>query len=122
MSIRKIGTVPGYGADRHTQREAFYSSSSFVRYDTQNPHITIPGYKFEHKKKQVDVVIDMRSAMTAGCDFWLGEQGATMCPQSVPAMAIMAIRTVGGGALSPPKLNWKYPESVKLPAPRSQYE
>eukprot|EP00959_Pyramimonas_sp_CCMP1952_P067641 1411913-Pyramimonas_sp.AAC.1 len=45
MSIRRIGIVPGSGADRHTRREAFYSSSSFVRYDTQKPHTTIPGYK-----------------------------------------------------------------------------
>eukprot|EP00959_Pyramimonas_sp_CCMP1952_P129720 2712776-Pyramimonas_sp.AAC.1 len=37
-------------------------------------------------------------------------------------MAIMALRTVGGGALWPSNMNWKYPELVKLPAPRSQYE
>eukprot|EP00959_Pyramimonas_sp_CCMP1952_P099167 2073236-Pyramimonas_sp.AAC.1 len=45
-----------------------------------------------------------------------------MCPQTVPPMAIVAIRTVRGGALWPPNLNWKYPELVKLPAPRSQCE
>eukprot|EP00959_Pyramimonas_sp_CCMP1952_P214574 4490558-Pyramimonas_sp.AAC.1 len=60
--------------------------------------------------------------MTAGCEFWLGEQGAIMRPQTVPAMVIMAIRTVGGGALWPPNLIWKYPELVTLPAPRSQCE
>eukprot|EP00959_Pyramimonas_sp_CCMP1952_P396584 8309116-Pyramimonas_sp.AAC.1 len=96
MSIRKIGTVPCYGADRHTRREAFHSSSSFVRHDEQNPHTTIPGYKFEHKKKQVDVVVDMHSATTA--EFWPSEQGPIMCPQTIPPMAILAIRTVGGGS------------------------
>eukprot|EP00959_Pyramimonas_sp_CCMP1952_P283335 5923151-Pyramimonas_sp.AAC.1 len=67
-SIRNIGAVPGYGADRHTPQEAFYSTSSVMRYDTQNPHCATPGYKFEHKKKQVDVVIGIRSAMSIGCD------------------------------------------------------
>eukprot|EP00959_Pyramimonas_sp_CCMP1952_P244124 5103232-Pyramimonas_sp.AAC.1 len=40
------------------------------------------GTSSQHKKKQVDVIIDMRAAMTAGCGFWLGEQGAIMCPET----------------------------------------
>eukprot|EP00959_Pyramimonas_sp_CCMP1952_P124038 2593377-Pyramimonas_sp.AAC.1 len=51
MGIRKICT-PGYGADRHTRREACYSLRSFVRHDEQNLHTTTPGYKFEHKKSR----------------------------------------------------------------------
>eukprot|EP00959_Pyramimonas_sp_CCMP1952_P208914 4369871-Pyramimonas_sp.AAC.1 len=37
-------------------------------------------------------------------------------------MAVQAIRTVRGGALWPSNVNLKYPELVKLPAPRSQCE
>eukprot|EP00959_Pyramimonas_sp_CCMP1952_P181375 3792396-Pyramimonas_sp.AAC.1 len=72
-SVRKSCIVSGSGADRRTRREAFYRSSSVARNNIHNLHTTIPGYKFERKKKQVDVVIDMRAAMTPGCHFSLGE-------------------------------------------------
>eukprot|EP00959_Pyramimonas_sp_CCMP1952_P318754 6669598-Pyramimonas_sp.AAC.1 len=49
-STRKIGIIPGCGADRQTRREALYSSSSFVLGSEQNPRATIPGCKFEHEE------------------------------------------------------------------------
>eukprot|EP00959_Pyramimonas_sp_CCMP1952_P318399 6662472-Pyramimonas_sp.AAC.1 len=77
---------------------------------------------FEHKKKPVDVVIDMRAVTTAGCHFWLGEQGVIVRPETVPPLAIVVIRAVEGRAAWPRNQNWTYLDLVKLPAPRSQWE
>eukprot|EP00959_Pyramimonas_sp_CCMP1952_P248106 5186341-Pyramimonas_sp.AAC.1 len=81
MSIAKYGIIPGYGAAREVRKEGLFSPGSFVYDDELNPRTKLPAYKFQHKKKQVDIVSDMKAAMSAGCELWLGEQGATMCPQ-----------------------------------------
>ena len=44
-----------------------------------NPHTSIVGYKVENWRKQVDIVIGMRTATQAHCTFWFGDQGAIMC-------------------------------------------
>eukprot|EP00959_Pyramimonas_sp_CCMP1952_P349934 7331812-Pyramimonas_sp.AAC.1 len=74
LSIRKTGIIPGHGAERQTRKEAFFSSRPFANGDGNNPRTKIKGYKFDRKKKQVDVIFDMRAATVAGCDFWPEEQ------------------------------------------------
>ncbi|CAK0885687.1 unnamed protein product [Prorocentrum cordatum] len=59
--------------------------------------VPLRGYMFDREKKQVDVAMGMRAATAAGCAFWPGEQGATVCPQAMRCAAPGAAR----GAASP---------------------
>eukprot|EP00959_Pyramimonas_sp_CCMP1952_P233971 4889122-Pyramimonas_sp.AAC.1 len=45
-------------------KNGLYSPSSFVSDDMQNPHAKHPGYKFQRPKKQVDIAIDMKAAIS----------------------------------------------------------
>eukprot|EP00959_Pyramimonas_sp_CCMP1952_P384446 8057125-Pyramimonas_sp.AAC.1 len=63
----------------------------------------------------------MRAATVAGCDFWVREQGAVMCPQTIPRMAILATRAVGGRLMYPEhNIPWTHSPLEKLAGPRSQ--
>eukprot|EP00959_Pyramimonas_sp_CCMP1952_P298723 6248003-Pyramimonas_sp.AAC.1 len=103
-NILKTGIIPGCVDPSHRDRrqqgsqrsEAFYSSSTYIHTAKPNPHTFVPPYKFNHYKKEVELVIDMKLATQYGCRFWLGAQGAIMTEDVVPAVAVLAVRRLKG--------------------------
>ena len=64
----------------------------------------------------------MEVACQAGCEFWLGDQGAIMTPHQVPTSAILAVRFCDAGKPIHARRPWVCPRLVRLPAPRSKCE
>eukprot|EP00959_Pyramimonas_sp_CCMP1952_P401637 8415768-Pyramimonas_sp.AAC.1 len=64
-SIRNSGSFPGRGAERQTRK-------------------VVLCFVFGN---------DVHAASVARREFWLGERGTTMCPQTIPPMSILAICT-----------------------------
>eukprot|EP00959_Pyramimonas_sp_CCMP1952_P255380 5334026-Pyramimonas_sp.AAC.1 len=63
--IAKYGMILEYGASREARKEGFFSPGSFVYDDEPKPRAKLSGYKFQGRKEQVVIAIDMKAAMSA---------------------------------------------------------
>ena len=89
-----------------------------------NPHTKIPPYKFNNpKKKEIDIVINMKAACAMGVEFWTGDQNAIMTEHVVRPACIIQARRINGVVLGVKKPTpFTYPPLERLAHPRTLYE